>query len=109
MLVDPALLQLLAAFSIDDRVRIISNVFGPRGTFSANTLTRFYHAHGIAYRAAKRVYEQSRFNLPGRERDRAEFARILGALIVRQRPIIYVDEAHFNSQQIQKKAWATRD
>ena len=71
VLIEPAMLQLLAAFGIRDRVRIIRNLFGARATFSTNTLRRFYHSHGISYRAAKQVYEQSRLNLPGRERDRS--------------------------------------
>ena len=108
-LLEPRLLQLLAPFSLRERVAIIEKVFGQRARFSKWTLGNFYRANGVSYRAAKQVYEQSRYNLPGREQARTAFAQLLGALIVTDRPLIYVDEAHFHTQSIQKKSWSTRE
>lgn len=40
---------------------------------------------------------------------RVEFAKMMGNLIQRATPIIYMDETTFNSFTIKKKSWSTRE
>ena len=63
-------------------------------------MQRFYLYHGIKFRSAKKVYEQTMMNSDVKHEERIEYARILGNIIAQDRPIIYVDETTFQGQVV---------
>ena len=75
---------------------------------STTQLAKLYRHHLIKYRAAKQVYRYSITNAARLERQRKEFAEVLGNLITRRSPLIYMDETTFTSWSIKKKSWSTR-
>ena len=100
------LLQKWACFTIRERILIIRRVYS--FYMSPQTLTRFYWAHGVKYRAAKTVFKQALEMRKDLDIDRSLFVDIISTIIVKNQPLIYVDETTFNSQIMQTKSWATR-
>ena len=80
ILLSPTLLQQWAPYSLAERIEIIRRVWNIRIT--PKTLSRFYHAHGVYYRAAKKVFELARFFGPAKDREREAFALLLANAIV---------------------------
>ena len=105
-LLSPTLLQQWAPFSLADRIELIRRVWNV--TMTAKTLSRFYHEHGVYYRAAKKVFELARFFGPAKDRERETFALLLVNAIVQRRPLVYVDETTFSRDTILRKSWAAR-
>ena len=75
VLLSPTLLQQWAPFSLADRTELIRRVWNVR--MAPKTLSRFYHEHGVYYRAAKKVFELARFFGPAKDRERETFALLL--------------------------------
>ena len=105
-LISKKLLQEWAPYSIKERVDMIERVW--QFKMSTTQLAKLYRHHLIKYRAAKQVYRYSITNAARLERQRKEFAEVLGNLITRRSPLIYMDETTFTSWSIKKKSWSTR-
>ena len=105
-LISKKLLQEWAPYTIRERVAIIQRVWDFK--MSTTQLEKVYKHHGIKHRAAKQVYRYSITNADRLEGQRKEMAEVLGNLISRRTPVIYMDETAFTTWSIKKKSWSTR-
>ena len=100
----PPLLQEWAAYSLAERSRIITEVWGE--AVSESQLHRFYCHNKVRFLTAKLRYRYAQLNRPRLDARRRQFALTLGNLIAAKAPICYVDETTFNVQTAKRKSWA---
>lgn len=100
-------LQQWAAFSLNERVEIIRRVF--RVQISKTSLLRFYSMNGITYTAGKQVYRAYLLRQPHLEMEQRQFALLLGNLIKKKVPLIYMDESSCNSFSVKHKSWSLKE
>ena len=103
-LVDPRTLHAWAPYNLLERSELIRRTFGE--SVPPTTLRKFYLASGVRYTSSKKVYEQAMTNRQSLDRDRRAFARLLSLIIVRDKPLVYLDETSFVSQIVLPKSWA---
>ena len=105
VLLNKETLQSWAAFTIAERIELIRRVWGDRVKCCGWTLRRFYNANGIKFRTAKKNYMIAIARRPQLIPVRKEFAQLLGNIIEKELPLIYVDETTFNTQTCQRRSW----
>ena len=100
------LLQDWAPFTLKERSEIIKRIWNV--TLSATHLRRFYVEHGIRFRQAKHVYKTSIIRQDYLDRERKKFAEVLGNLVLKGKPIVYIDETTFNTWMFKSKSRSSR-
>ena len=73
-------------------------------SISYQSLSKFYREHGIKLRAADQCYKSGLASKYVQQR--RDFALVLGRLVARGAPLIYVDESTFTSWMNKSKSWS---
>ena len=100
-LISTKLLQEWAPLSLKQRCHALQ-LTGVSITYQS--LSKFYREHGIKLRAADQCYKSGLASKYVQQR--RDFALVLGRLVARGAPLIYVDESTFTSWMNKSKSWS---
>ena len=105
MLLDPKLLQAWAPYSLLQRVQIIEQTY--HVSITQQMLGLFYRSRNVRHRNCNEVYRQGLSN--NYVEQRKDFAQLLGNIVAKQKPLIYMDESAFTTWMMQKSSWSLPD
>lgn len=75
-------------------------------TTTPKTLAKFYKENNIRYKTAKQVYNKAITDRDRLEAERREYSLLLGNVIQKSLPLIFIDESSFDNQAILPRSWA---
>ena len=93
ILLSEEILEAWMPFSCKERVELIDKMWDVKLT--GKTLSRFYTENNVHYKTTKQVYRKAIENRSSLEKERKDFAVVLGNVLAQDKEIIYIDESSF--------------